>query len=134
MDRRHFITCAAATVALPSTARAYEAKDFNLGMWGALQATDQTIILFFRADWSLTCQITSDLIDDLLAENPGFALPTFVDVNWDIYGPSEFAKQMQVTRRSTLIVMKNGEEQARLVNEPFEHRVRALLETALSAE
>jgi hypothetical protein len=42
-------------------------------------------------------------------------------------------ERLKVTRRSTLLVMKNGTEVARLVNEPQARKVRALLDAALAA-
>ena len=132
MHRRTFL-CSAAALAVPTFGSAYPAQVFTPAVWRDLRGTDQTIVMNFRATWSLTCQIKADLIAEALAEMPAYANLTFVDVDWDTFGPSQMTQRLKVTRRSTLLVMKNGEEVTRLVNEPYARRVRALLDAALAA-
>jgi hypothetical protein len=43
------------------------------------------------------------------------------------------ASRLKVKRHSTLIVMKMGVEVTRMVNEPYERKMRALLDAALAA-
>ena len=132
MHRRSFLLTAAAT-ALPLGAQAYPAEPFTPALWRDLRDQDRTVIFNYRAAWSLTCQIKADLIADALAENPAYQRLTFIDVDWDTFGRSQLTERLRVERRSTLLVMKRGEEVARLVNEPYARRVRALLDTALAA-
>ncbi|GGX38722.1 hypothetical protein GCM10007385_01970 [Tateyamaria omphalii] len=132
MRRRTFLLSAAAC-AVPSLSAAYPAQMFTPAVWRDLRQTDQTVVMNFRARWSLTCQIKSDLIAEALAENPAYANLTFVDVDWDTFGPSQMTQRLKVERRSTLLVMKNGNEVTRLVNEPYARKVRALLDAALAA-
>lgn len=132
MQRRTFLLSSAAACVAPA-AFAYPAQTFSPAIWRELRTTDQVVILNYRASWSLTCQIKSELIADAIAENPAYGTLTFVDVDWDTFGRSQLTERLKVKRRSTLLVMKNGEEQARLVNEPYARQVRALLDTALSA-
>ncbi|WP_299204062.1 thioredoxin family protein [uncultured Tateyamaria sp.] len=132
MRRRTFLLSATAC-AVPSLGAAYPAKTFTPAIWRDLRGTDQTVVMNFRASWSLTCQIKSDLIAEALAENPAYTNLTFVDVDWDTFGPSQMTQRLKVKRRSTLLVMKNGDEVARLVNEPYARKVRALLDAALAA-
>jgi thiol:disulfide interchange protein len=133
MQRRQFIAATGAAMALPASAQAFLDLEYAPGTWRALAETDETVVLFFRADWSLTCQIKQDMITDLIAETPEFARLTFLDIDWDTFGPSQMAEQLKVSRRSTLIVMKRGEEIARLENDPQPDKLRSLLETALAA-
>ncbi|WP_299152900.1 thioredoxin family protein [uncultured Tateyamaria sp.] len=131
MHRRTFLL---STVALiPAIAGAYPAETFTPDVWRALRTTDQVVILNYRASWSITCQIKANLIAEALADTPAYANLTFVDVDWDTFGRAQLTERLKVTRRSTLLVMKNGEEIARLVNEPYARKVRALLDTALAA-
>jgi thioredoxin len=131
MHRRTFLLTTAAIV--PTLCFAYPAETFSPDVWRSLRDTNQTLILNYRASWSLTCQIKADLIADALADNPDYASLTFIDVDWDTFARSQLTERLKVTRHSTLLVMKNGKEIARLVNEPYDHRVRALLDTALAA-
>lgn len=132
MRRRSFLLSVVAC-AVPSLGAAYPAQVFTPAVWRDLRGTEQTVVLNFRASWSLTCQIKSDLIADALSDNPAYTNLTFVDVDWDTFGPSQMTKRLKVERRSTLLVMKNGKEIARLVNEPYARKVRALLDAALDA-
>ncbi|WP_299619472.1 thioredoxin family protein [uncultured Tateyamaria sp.] len=131
MHRRTFILSAAAFV--PTLVGAYPAETFSPATWNGLKDTGQTVILNYRASWSLTCQIKADLIAEALADTPAYGQLTFVDVDWDTFGHSQMTERLKVTRRSTLLVMKNGSEVARLVNEPYDRKVRALLDAALAA-
>lgn len=132
MRRRTFLLSAAAC-AVPSLGATYPAQMYTPAVWRDLRQTDQTVVMNFRASWSLTCQIKSDLIAEALAENPAYANLTFVDVDWDTFGPSQMTQRLKVERRSTLLVMKNGNEVTRLVNQPYARKVRALLDAALAA-
>lgn len=133
MKRRAFFTMSAAALFLPHAGHALQVMSYNPALWNDLKGTDETIIMNFRASWSLTCQIKQELIAGLIARNPDYANLKFVDVDWDTYGRSRMTQQLKVERRSTLLVMKGGREVARLVNEPYERKVRALLDTALTA-
>lgn len=135
MNRRRFLAMSAATaLALPGSLDAgYEPAPFSPALWQELRASPDTVILNFRASWSLTCQIKADLLADLIAEEPEFTRLRIVEVDWDTYGPSQMAQRLKVERRSTLIVMKRGEEVTRIVNEPDRRALQRLLETALQA-
>ncbi|WP_299047624.1 thioredoxin family protein [uncultured Tateyamaria sp.] len=132
MHRRTFLLTASA-LAVPGGAIAYPAQTFTPAVWRDLRETNQTLVMNFRAAWSLTCQIKADLIAEALADTPAYANLTFVDVDWDTFGPSQMTQRLKVERRSTLLVMKNGTEVTRLVNEPYARPVRALLDAALAA-
>ena len=132
MRRRLFLTAAAAA-ALPLPSFAYPAEMFTPAVWSDYRQRDEVVILNYRASWSLTCQIKADLIAQALTDNPAYQRLTFIDVDWDTFGQSVLTSRLKVERRSTLLVMKQGKEITRLVNEPYPRRVRALLDAALAA-
>lgn len=131
MLRRTFLLSTAFFV--PSLAMAYPAEEFTPAIWEDLAHSGDTFILNYRAAWSLTCQIKAELISEALAENAEYSRLTFIDIDWDTYGMSQLTQKLNVTRRSTLLVIKRGEELARLENEPYERKLRAFLDTALAA-
>ena len=134
MKRRSFVTSFAAACMVPGLARAYPSVPYAPETWSDVRADADRMILNFRASWSITCQIKHDLITSLIRTNPAYGRLTFVDVDWDTFGPSEWVeKRLKVERRSTLIAMKDGKEVGRLVNEPYEARIRSFLDTALAA-
>lgn len=134
MQRRHFLSLGAAALVLPTSGHAaYQATEYEWGMRSALRDTGQTVIYNFRSSWSLTCQIKEDILAQLKAENPAYRRLTFIDVDFDTYGPSQWVERLKVRRRSTLVAMKNGEEIARVENEPEKQRLQRFLDTALQA-
>ena len=133
MHRRTLLLTAAAAAVLPATSRAYPAEAFTPALWRDLRQDDRTVIFNYRATWSLTCQIKADLIAEALAENPAYTNLTFVDVDWDTFGPSVWTERLKVKRNSTLVALKNRKEVARIVNDPFERSMRRFLDEALSA-
>lgn len=133
MNRRTLLLSASACLTLPTLARAYSPQTFSPALWSAISDSADVLILNYRASWSLTCQIKADILKKLLAENPDYRAIRFVDVDWDTFGPSQLTSRLRVERRSTLLVLKGGREVARLVAEPYERKIRALLDTALEA-
>ena len=133
MNRRTFLMASATSLFLPISAHAYSFIPYTPAAWDGLKQSDQTVILNFRASWSLTCNQNLELIAQLVGQNSDYRNLTFVDVNWDHYGQSVMASRLKVKRHSTLIVMKMGVEVTRMVNEPYERKMRALLDAALAA-
>lgn len=133
MNRRTFLMASATSLFLPISAHAYSFIPYTPAAWNGLKQSDQTVILNFRASWSLTCNQNLELIAQLLGQNSDYRNLTFVDVNWDHYEQSVMASRLKVKRHSTLIVMKMGIEITRMVNEPYERKMRALLDAALAA-
>jgi thiol:disulfide interchange protein len=132
MRRRKFLMSTAALCATPGLGFAYSAQDFSPSLWRDVRQAEGVVILNYRASWSLTCARKEEIIVSLLQENPAYQALTFIDVDWDTFGPSELTKRLKVNRRSTLLVMKAGKEVARLENEPYERKIRRLLDAALA--
>lgn len=132
MNRRSLLLSMSACV-LPNLAGAYSAQIYAPAKWRDLRDAHDKIILNWRASWSLTCQIKEGMLTDLLAENPAYGGLTFVDVDWDTFGQSQWAQRLKIERRSTLVAISGDTELARIVNEPYPHRLRNFLDTALSA-
>lgn len=134
MDRRHFIALASAAFTTPTLASAYSPIEFLPDEWRALRKQNKIALLNFNAEWSMTCQMKRDALEQLIRETPAYAEKiTFVDVDWDTYAFAEWTKAMKVERRSTLVVMRGTREVARLVAEPDVGQIKGLLDTALNA-
>ena len=133
MKRRIFLMVSTSTLLLPMAAQAYSLVEYSPASWEQLKQTEQTVILNFRATWSHTCNEKLELMAKLMAENSEYNTLSFVNVDWDTFGHSQFADRLRVKRHSTLIVMKQGAEVTRVVNEPYERKMRAFLDAALLA-
>ncbi|MCR9127126.1 MAG: thioredoxin family protein [Rhodobacteraceae bacterium] len=134
MDRRHFIALGIASLAATPLHASYRATIYTPGMIGDLSQTRQTAILNFNATWSLTCKIKREIIADIKAANPDYArYITFVDIDWDTYGPSQMAQRLRVERRSTLIARRGEDELGRIVAELDPARIQLFLQDTLDA-
>ncbi len=133
MHRRTLLTSLAAACLLPNLGAAYTAVPYAPTTWPDLRDSSDKIVLNWRANWSITCQIKEELLAKLLMEEPKYRAITFVDVDWDTFGPSVWAERLKVERRSTLIALRGKTEIARIVNEPYERQLRRFLEDALAA-
>ena len=134
MKRREFMGLAAATALLPIAARASETRDYTPGLVRERLAAGETVFIDFKASWCTTCRAQERVIGQLRAENTAYDdAITFINVDWDEYGRGELANELNIPRRSTLVVMKGEEELGRVVARTSRSDIQALMDTALAA-
>lgn len=131
MNRRHFILIAAAgLVATPALA----AKTYKKGVVEAELAAGRTVFLDFYTDWCTTCRAQQTTMRKLKEANPAYeANISFVKVDWDQHSNSKLAKDLNIPRRSTLVVLKGDKELGRIVAGTSKKDIQALMDTALAA-
>ena len=56
---------------------------------------------------------------------------TFVLIDWDTFGSHTVTKSRNISRRSTIVLIKGGKEVNRLVAQTSEQKIKALLDTGL---
>ena len=132
MERRAFVLSLPAAM-LASPAVSYTPLEYAPTTWPDIRDSRDRVILNFRASWSLTCQLKREILETLLAEEPKYQALTFIDVDWDTFGQSQWTERLNVERRSTLVALKGTDEVARLVNEPYARSVKKFLDAALIA-
>ncbi|SHH19555.1 Thioredoxin [Cognatiyoonia sediminum] len=133
MDRRTFIATASAIALLPATANAI-GLEYTPGLVKERLAAGETVFIDFAAHWCTTCRAQERVIGQLLGDNPAYEENiTFVRVDWDQYGRGELATELNIPRRSTLVVLKGDEELGRLVARTSRGDIQGLLDTALNA-
>lgn len=134
MERRTFITAAAAAALLPATAYAFVGEDYKTGLVKKYLAEGKTVFLDFYTDWCSTCAAQGRTIDALIKANPKYEENiTFVKVDWDKFSRSRLSKNLGIPRRSTLVVLRGDEELGRIVAGTSKKDIKALLDTALNA-
>ncbi len=134
MKRREFIALSAAATLMPVAARAAETLDYTPGLVKERLAAGETVFVDFKADWCTTCRAQERVIGALRAENAAYDQAiTFINVDWDEYGRGDLALELNIPRRSTLVVMKGEEELGRLVARTSRSDIQGLLDTALAA-
>ena len=134
MHRRDFLALTAAvTLALPASARA-EGLAYTPDLLEARLAAGEVVFLDFKADWCGTCQAQGRVLAALKAENPAYEdRVTFIDVDWDTWKDDMIVAEMNIPRRSTLVVLTAAGELGRIVAGTGRAEIKALMETALAA-
>ena len=134
MKRRVFLT-AAVIAMLPLTALAggitieYDRSD---PIKAALKA-GKTVMVDYAAEWCSTCQIRQRVIGSLRGENPAYEDIVFVRVDWDRFAHDPVARDHNIPRRSTLIVLKGNKELGRIVASTSRSSIKKLMDKALAA-
>lgn len=135
MNRRDFIayTTAASAVTLPTLTWA-KPLDYADGLVEQHLAVGDTVFLDFKADWCSTCARQERVINALKAENPAYEQAiTFINVDWDKWGNGMLARELNIPRRSTLVVLKGEQELGRIVAGTAKDEIKALMDIALGA-
>lgn len=132
MTRREFFIGASALLLAPSAAHAAGMLDYVPGLPEARLAAGETVFLDVSAPWCGTCRAQGRAIEALRAENSAYdAAITFIRMDWDTYGRSDYARSLDIRTRSTLILMRGDAELGRIVANTRIESIRALMDRAL---
>ena len=133
MNRRDFmLATAAVTLAMPLMAEA--AVDYTPDLLKAELAAGKTVFLDFKATWCSTCAAQGRAIEALQADNPAYEKAiSFITVDWDTWGEGDLVAQLNIPRRSTLVVLKGDQELGRIVAGTAKAEIKALMDLALQA-
>lgn len=130
MNRRTLMM-AAALVLAPLASQA-ETLTYSPGAAEAQINAGETVFLDFAADWCSTCRSQERTIGAIVGSNPAYnEAITFYRVDWDDYGRGALATQLNIPRRSTLVLFRDGVEVGRIVAGTREADIRALLDAGL---
>lgn len=133
MTRRELFIGASALALLPVVARAGEMLTYTPGLPEARMSEGETVLIDVYAPWCGTCRAQSRAMDTLRSANAAYdANITFIRMDWDTYGRSDFAQSLGVRRRSTLILMRRGEILGMVVADTRPESIRALMDLALA--
>jgi thiol:disulfide interchange protein len=131
MDRRQFILGSTASLI---AAPAFAAQNYKKGLVEKELAAGKTVFVDFYTDWCTTCRSQQATLRKLKKENPAYeANITFVKVDWDKHSSSKLARDLNIPRRSTLVVLKGDQELGRIVAGTRKEDIKALMDKALAA-
>jgi thioredoxin 1 len=137
MHRRTFLILTATTPLIatmaPSSALAATA-DYTPDLLAAELAAGKTVFIDFKASWCPTCKTQERVIGALKGDNPAYeAAISFMNADWDTWGAGDLVKQLNIPRRSTLVVLKGDVELGRIVAGTAKEEIKALMDIALQA-
>lgn len=134
MNRRDFlIATAAVTLAMPIAA-AQAAVDYSPDLLKAELAAGKTVFLDFKASWCSTCAAQERVINALRKDDPTYDQSiSFINVDWDQWVDGDLVRQLNIPRRSTLVVLKGDKELGRIVAGTAKEEIKALMDLALQA-
>ena len=137
MNRRDFLLLTGAVSLLPALAPLSATAallDYTPGLVEERLAAGDTVFLDFKASWCSTCAAQARVLDALKTANPAYdAAITFINVDWDQYGEDPLTLRLNIPRRSTLVVLKGGDELGRIVAGTAFEDIQALMDVALEA-
>jgi thioredoxin 1 len=92
------------------------------------------VFLDFKASWCSTCAAQERVINALLQDNSAYARSiSFINVDWDQWADGDLVRQLNIPRRSTLVVLKGDQELGRIVAGTAKDEIKALMDLALQA-
>jgi thioredoxin 1 len=133
MNRRILLAMAAVLpVTFAAPAWAADFIDYKPGVIEKALGAGKTVFVDYYAPWCITCRSQSRTLTKLIDANPAYAKKmTFVRVDWDTYGAEPVARDRQIPRRSTLLVLRGDKELGRIVAGTSEADIKALLDKGL---
>jgi thioredoxin 1 len=133
MRRRDFMMLTAAVTLVPPMTLAAGTAYTPEGLEADL-AAGRTVFLDFKASWCSTCKAQGRVIEALKAENPAYEESVrFIDVDWDTWKDDMIVADLNIPRRSTLVVLKGDAELGRIVAGTSREDIKALMDLALAA-
>jgi thiol:disulfide interchange protein len=114
-----------------SSLSALKGEAYSPAAYQGLQASGTPFLIDFYATWCSTCRAQERVIDELRAENPAYAAIPILRVDWDQHGNGQLVRELGIPRRSTLVIMKGGDELGRLVAQTGKGKITELLDLAI---
>jgi thiol:disulfide interchange protein len=132
MHRRAFLIglaglAAAGSYAVPASAA--NAVAYSPQKLQSLLAAGKPVLLDFYATWCTTCRAQSRVLDSLFGTG-AYSNVTLMRVDWDTYQDKQIVRDMNIPRRSTLVLLKGDRELGRVVAQTSEAAIKGLLDKA----
>ena len=133
MTRRELFLGASMLALVPFAAQAAQYLEYQPGLPQQRLAAGETVLIDVYAPWCGTCRAQSRAMENLRAANPAYdAGITFIRMDWDTHGRSEFARSLGVTRRSTLVLLRGDRVLGTIVADTRPESIQMLLDRGLA--
>ena len=139
-SRRYFFTSLTAATLMfnpnsgftRSQSKSVDRPYVNVETIKAAMNDGRIIFVNWKSKWCGTCNIQTKVLDAILMDEPTIAEQIlFVSLDWDDYMNDEFTRQLNIPRRSTLVLFKGTEEIGRLVAATKRSEIENLIHKAL---
>ena len=129
-----FIGAAFVILGISGPAQSVEGwTDYKPGVVKSALANGKTTLIFYKSTWWGTCARQSRVLNKLRESEPKYNQSiTFILVDWDTYKKHEVTTSRKIPRRSTLVLIKNGEEMKRLVAQTSEEKIKTFLDIGIT--
>ena len=134
MKRREVLKYAAgvATLAALKPAAASEGfVEFSPELYAEMLSSGKPFMVGFLSDWWPVCASQERTVSALKA-NPEYSEITLLRADWDTYRKSALRKELEIRRRSTLVMFSGGEEVARVIAQTNKGVIEDMFKAALS--
>ena len=102
---------------------------FNQAQFDSMLAAGKPVAVVFHADWCPTCRAQAPLLKEL-SQTPELKGVTLFIANFDT--EKTLKNSLGVTKQSTVVVFKDGKENARSTGDTQQASLAALLRHAIS--
>jgi thiol-disulfide isomerase/thioredoxin len=102
---------------------------FDQAQFDAARAAGKPVAVVFHADWCPTCRAQAPVLKEL-AQTAQLKSVTLYIANFDT--EKTLKKSLGVTKQSTIVIFKNGQEVARSTGDTQRDSLAALLSRAVS--
>jgi thiol:disulfide interchange protein len=134
-NRRAILGCALAlAIWLPGSAALaadYPVIEYTPAALAEARASGAPFVLDFFAPWCSTCRAQERVIAGLMQDNAAYRGIPIIRVDWDTNRTGPLVAELQIPRRSTLVVMQGNDELGRVVADTRQSAIAALLDLAL---
>ncbi|WP_035873255.1 thioredoxin family protein [Cucumibacter marinus] len=128
--RRSALALILAFAAIPLAFANYSYTDYSEDVLAAAEASGEPYLLDFYATWCTTCRAQERVVEGLYASDSKYNAIKVIRVDWDTYRRSQLVADLQIPRRSTLVLFKGETELGRIVAQTGEGEIRGLLDKA----
>ena len=115
------------SMALPTAALAATVK-YSSAKYDQYIKGGKTFLLGVHASWCSTCDRQKRVINALRGTGSPYQGLTIMQVDWDRNRRSPLISKLNIPRRSTLIMFKNGKEVGRIVAGTSRSQIKGLID------
>jgi len=139
MNRRQFLAYSAGTLVIGATATAVATAaddqshvEYSRDAYEQALASGEPFMLDFYASWWGTCRSQERTVRALQEGNADYAAVKIMKVDWTVFGKKPIVTELNIPRRSTLVMFNDGKEVARVVAQTSKDAIEDLFKAALA--